>query len=557
MNWLFYHIGEEYAIALTCLALAVRVLSITRTGDPLLDSEKANRLFLVSSGFAMLGVSSLIHATIHTSGLDENILYQTLLGYCLGLLTLIVAVSAEKPMRERAFPLLYLPLLVLLFPGVYERFPIFGEFRPLLWIVVSYLSGVVCMIYIAAFYHTRLRTYLYTALGHAMICISAVLLFFPAPIGSTAWIYGHLFRPVGFGILFFSMTRESVLRMKESMLYRALTAFSLLAAVPLLVFGMVVFYENIRPIHLTGRRIIVFLLLLITLASALLFGLGLIIRLVRPLLNLKDAVDRLAEEGFNKQIDVRGGDEIGELSKAFNEMVVKLNRSLSEQDRLSRLAATGELAATLAHEIKNPLNAIGGAALYIQKNFKGSLIREFLSVIYDEVARINRLTTTLLDFAKPVKPDPRPSDINRLVVETIDLLRQESDEQGIAIETSLDTEVPVIPFDYHQIKQVLINLMINSFDAVDKNGKIRVSTTLSGRGLLLSVEDNGRGIREEDMENIFNPFFTTRTRGTGLGLAVSRKIAKEHGGDITVESALGEGSTFTLLLPVNRRDGRS
>ncbi|HEB76074.1 MAG TPA: HAMP domain-containing sensor histidine kinase, partial [Nitrospirae bacterium] len=293
------------------------------------------------------------------------------------------------------------------------------------------------------------------------------------------------------------------------------------------------------------------------LASALLFGLGLIIRLVRPLLNLKDAVDRLAEEGFNKQIDVRGGDEIGELSKAFNEMVVKLNRSLSEQDRLSRLAATGELAATLAHEIKNPLNAIGGAALYIQKNFKGSLIREFLSVIYDEVARINRLTTTLLDFAKPVKPDPRPSDINRLVVETIDLLRQESDEQGIAIETSLDTEVPVIPFDYHQIKQVLINLMINSFDAVDKNGKIRVSTTLSGGGLLLSVEDNGRGIREEDMENIFNPFFTTRTRGTGLGLAVSRKIAKEHGGDITVESALGEGSTFTLLLPVNRRDGRS
>ncbi|HDH01824.1 MAG TPA: hypothetical protein ENH17_01695, partial [Nitrospirae bacterium] len=248
-------------------------------------------MFLISSGFVLLGISSVIHATIHTAGLDENILYQTLLGYCLGLLTLIVAVSAEKPWSKRAFPFLYIPLLILLFPDVYKKFPIFGEFRPLVWIIISYLSGVVCMLYIAAFYHTGLRAYLYLALGHALICLSAVLLFFPAPIGSTIWVYGHLFRPVGFGILFFSLNQEGLLKLKGSMLYRALTAFSLLAAIPLLVFGMVVFYENINPLPLTGRRIIVFLLLLITLASALLFGLGLIIRLIRPLLTLKDAVD--------------------------------------------------------------------------------------------------------------------------------------------------------------------------------------------------------------------------------------------------------------------------
>ena len=552
MNWLFYHIGEEYAIALICFALSIRVLSISRSENPALDKEKRSRMFLISSGFVLLGISSVIHATIHTAGLDENILYQTLLGYCLGLLTLIVAVSAEKPWSKRAFPFLYIPLLILLFPDVYKKFPIFGEFRPLVWIIISYLSGVVCMLYIAAFYHTGLRAYLYLALGHALICLSAVLLFFPAPIGSTIWVYGHLFRPVGFGILFFSLNQEGLLKLKGSMLYRALTAFSLLAAIPLLVFGMVVFYENINPLPLTGRRIIVFLLLLITLASALLFGLGLIIRLIRPLLSLKDAVDKLAEEGFNKQIEVYSSDEIGELSRAFNDMVVKLSHSLSEQDRLSRLAATGELAATLAHEIKNPLNAIGGAALYIKKNFKGSLIREFLGIIYDEVARINKLTTTLLDFAKPVKPDPEPADINRLVKETLDLLRQESEEQGIIIETDLVREIPITPFDYHQIKQVLINLLINSFDAVEKNGRIKVRTTLSGSGLLLSVQDNGKGIGEKEMENIFNPFFTTRTRGTGLGLAISRKIAKEHGGDITVESALNEGSKFTLFLPLKR-----
>ncbi|GBE36216.1 sensor protein ZraS [bacterium BMS3Bbin07] len=168
------------------------------------------------------------------------------------------------------------------------------------------------------------------------------------------------------------------------------------------------------------------------------------------------------------------------------------------------------------------------------------------------MARINKLTTTLLDFAKPVKPDPEPADINRLVKETLDLLRQESEEQGIIIETDLVREIPITPFDYHQIKQVLINLLINSFDAVEKNGRIKVRTTLSGSGLLLSVQDNGKGIGEKEMENIFNPFFTTRTRGTGLGLAISRKIAKEHGGDITVESALNEGSKFTLFLPLKR-----
>ncbi len=537
-----------------CFTVAIRAFYTSKSEDPSLDKEKRSRIFLIGAGFVLLGINSTVHSSIHALDLDENLLYQTLLGYCLGLLTLIVAISAEKPWNKKAFPLLYIPLLILLFPDIYERFPIFGEFRPLVWIIVAYLSGIVSMLYIATFYRTRSRRYLYSALGHALICTSAILLFFPAAIGSTIWVYGHLFRPMGFGILFFSMNQEELTKLGESILYRALTAFSLLAAIPLLVFGTVVFYEAINPIQLIGRRLIVFLLLLITLASALIFGLGLIIRLIGPILRLKDSVGRLVDERFSKKvkIEINSNDEIGELSNAFNEMVVKLHHAIAEQDRLSRLAATGELAATLAHEIKNPLNAIGGAAVYIEKNFRGSLIKEFVKIIYDEVLRINKLTTTLLNFAKPVKPEPEQADINKLVRETVCLLGQEYKEQDVDIETDLAGDVPIINFDHNQIKQVLINMLLNSFDAVDKNGKIKIKTRSSNGNVFLSVEDNGKGIKEDEIKNIFNPFFTTKTRGTGLGLAISKKIAKEHGGDILVESIHGKGSKFTLLLPARK-----
>lgn len=544
-----YHIGEELLIAVICFCIAWRALSVSRSVDPASDREGRSRTFLMSAGFALLGINSAVHAFIHIAGLNLNLLYQTLFGYCLGLLTLIVAISTERPWSKRAFPLLYIPLLALLHPAVYEKFPIFAEFRPLVWNMVAYFSGVVAILYIAAYYHTRLNRFVFSSLGHILICISAIALFFPAGIGSTAWIYGHFVRPVGFGILFFSMNREELLNLRDSLLYKVLTMFCLLAAVPVLAFGMVLFYENIHAINILGRRIMLFLMMLVTLASAFLFGLGMVIRLVRPILRLRDDAVGIAEEGLNRQIEAHGSDEIGRLSAAFNNMVSKLRNSFSERDRLSRLAATGELAATLAHEIKNPLNAIGGAALYIGKNFKGSLIREFVMIINKEVSRINKLTSNLLNFAKPLKPEFEPSDINRLVAETVQLLKQDFEDRGLTVDTDLQGDVPVIPMDYNQIKQVLINLLLNSFDAVRDKGSIQVTTRSSNGTVSLSVRDNGEGIRAEDMEKIFNPFFTTKTRGTGLGLAMSKKTVREHGGDIMVESTPGQGSVFTVLLP--------
>jgi signal transduction histidine kinase len=215
---------------------------------------------------------------------------------------------------------------------------------------------------------------------------------------------------------------------------------------------------------------------------------------------------------------------------------------------MCRLAATGELAATLAHEIKNPLNAIGGAANYIGKNVKGSLVKEFVTVISSEVSRINNLTSTLLSFSKTAEPDPQPVEINKCAKEALYLLSKESPDLKVALNEDLAADLPLVDCDYNQIKQIIINLLINALDAVDEHGVITVRTWHKRDKTYLEVEDNGKGISPEIIHNIFNPFFTTKTRGTGLGLAISKKIAREHGGNLTVESTPGKGSTFTLVL---------
>jgi signal transduction histidine kinase len=547
MGWMSYHITEEYLIALICAVIAIRSFRSSR--DEPLSLEIKSRIQIISSSFLILGISSAAHASIHAFHMNLNLLYQTLIGYCFGLLMIILAVSSEKPENKRHLPLFYLPLLVLLHPAVYTIFPIFGKFRPLVWVIISYLSGVVCMLYIAAYYRTKSNKYIFSSLGHALICSAAILLFFPAPMGSNPWIYGHLLRPLGFIILFFSMQYEDLTKLTGSVLYRVLTAFSLLASIPLIVYGTVMLYQNISPIDFMGQSVIVFVILLTTLSSALIFGLGMIISLIRPILRLKDSVNSLVDTGLNEKIDVASNDEIGELSHAYNEMVVKLRQSMSEQDRLSRLAATGELSATLAHEIKNPLNAIDSAAAYIKDTHRSKLLKEFTKIIQNEASRINILTTSLLNFAKPIKPEFAKADINKLVGEIASLMKEESREQRIDIELETENNIPPFPFDYNQIKQVVLNLLINSFDAIENEGRITIQTRSSDGNVLLSVEDSGKGISPGDIKNIFNPFFTTKTRGTGLGLSVSKKIAKEHGGDLLIESEIFKGSKFTLIIP--------
>lgn len=536
-----------------CISIAGRLFQTSWDSSKTFSPEQKSRLFLVAAGFVILGSNSLIHAFIHAADLNLNLLYFTLVGYCFGLIILIFAISSSSPQAKTKIPLLYFPLFVLLVPGIYESFPFFGQFRPLVWISIAFLAGHVCILHVAAYYRLKRKRILFSALGFLFICISAIFLFFPAPIGSSMWLFGHLFRPIGFVILFVSIHRAMYGQMGGSIIYRVLTSFSLLTAIPMLIFGTIVFYVNITSMDIEEQRLLIFLLMLAIFSSVLIFGLGTIIKLVHPILRLKDSVDKLVDEGLNKYIEVESDDEIGELSNAFNEMVVKLSCAVEEQERLCRLAATGELAATLAHEIKNPLNAISGASNYIGKNYNGILISEFTRIISDEVARIDKLTGALLGFARPIHLEKARNDINQLIREIGVLLDQEARDRNITLQFKLVGNFLITVCDGSQIKQVLINLIINAFDAMKGNGTVTVTSGGVNGMIMVAVCDNGPGISSENIKKIFNPFFTTKTRGTGLGLAISQKIARWHGGDLVVKSTPGEGCTFTLMLPEGDR----
>jgi signal transduction histidine kinase len=251
------------------------------------------------------------------------------------------------------------------------------------------------------------------------------------------------------------------------------------------------------------------------------------------------------------------GDEIGELKEGFNMMVKNLRYNLKrleeanrEKERLDRFRSLGEMSARVAHEIKNPLNAIEGAASYISKNFKGELLNEFTGIIKEEVERLNKLTTGLLSFSKPALPQKSLGDINELIEKTIQLLKDEMRNAEIQIELNLDRTIPYFYFDKGQMKQVLINLMVNAIEATPAEGSITFFSEMVNGMVSVHLKDTGMGIKKEDLTNIFKPFFTTKTRGSGLGLAIAERIIRNHDGKISVESREGKGTCFTISLPL-------
>ncbi len=252
------------------------------------------------------------------------------------------------------------------------------------------------------------------------------------------------------------------------------------------------------------------------------------------------------------------GDEIHELVEVFNQMVKDLKHNLTaleaanrEKSRMERLSALGEMATTVAHETKNPLNSIRLATSYLKKNFEGEILTEFLSIIEEEVMRLNDMTTSFLGFSKPAPLRLKTCDLNAIVKSTVALIRQEATDRNIEVIVLVDEHIPPVQCDYARMKQALLNLLINAMDASREGDAITITTEASGAVLKISVQDTGKGIPPEDVEKIFKPFYTTKTRGSGLGLAIVDRIAKEHGGRIEVDSEPERGATFTMELPVH------
>lgn len=232
----------------------------------------------------------------------------------------------------------------------------------------------------------------------------------------------------------------------------------------------------------------------------------------------------------------------------------KLYEKMRERDRL---AALGEMAAGLAHEIRNPLGAIKGAAQILDPARQTGEEGEFLDVIVEEVNRLNGVVSAFLDYSRPLKQSFGPTDLNEVVTRTTKLIQNEIPRQ-IELKVELGESVQKASADAEQLKQVLINLVQNALQAMgDRPGRIIIRTLRPDRfgdfrGLdtvEIHVSDSGPGIPAEQQQRIFIPFFTTKEKGTGLGLAICQRIIKNHGGTITVQSRVGEGTDFVIRLP--------
>ncbi|MSP16870.1 MAG: sensor histidine kinase [Myxococcales bacterium] len=250
-------------------------------------------------------------------------------------------------------------------------------------------------------------------------------------------------------------------------------------------------------------------------------------------------------------------------------VIVENSQVYERMKERDRLAALGEMAAGLAHEIRNPLGAIKGAAQLLVGP-DGRLLpdaqhetSEFLGIIVEEVNRLNRVVTQFLDYARPYKGEPVEVDVNDVVRRTVQLLEAEQAAAGVTFEVQLAAEVPCVRGDAEQLRQVFLNLGLNALQAMppddgEHTRRLRVVTgRRSGRrrgdwSALVEVRfaDTGRGIAREHLPNLFIPFFTTKDKGTGLGLPISQRIITHHGGVIEVRSEPGEGATFSVLLPV-------
>jgi two-component system sensor histidine kinase HydH len=238
------------------------------------------------------------------------------------------------------------------------------------------------------------------------------------------------------------------------------------------------------------------------------------------------------------------------------EQLAEANRHLQEAEaqvrRTERLAALGQLSAGLAHEIRNPLSTIKGSAEMLLKNVNAdsAVSHELAGYISSEVDRTNALVTRFLDFARPLALRLEKTEITEVIDEAVAEVEKYSPTMDVSIYKNYSPDIAPILIDRQLIERVLYNLLLNAAQASPPQGSVTVKTRQLDDTVEISVIDRGTGIAPKDRESIFNPFFTTKSSGVGLGLAIVSKIVDEHGGQITVESEPGAGSVFHVLLPV-------
>lgn len=269
-------------------------------------------------------------------------------------------------------------------------------------------------------------------------------------------------------------------------------------------------------------------------------------------------------------LEIGNGQLMLEVSAKFikysdDEIIYAIARDVGEQHALTdklvqadKLVLLGQITAGVTHEIRNPLAAVNLNLQIIKRNLgEDSPLHRYVETALHGVDRISRIIEVTLNFSRQSMPDVKPTNINTLIPQSLELVSSVLKRNEIKVELKLDDKLPEILVDQKQIQQVFINLITNAADAIKISGKIVIQTFLEqaehrkdSNFVVISISDNGDGIPPDDLPKIFNPFFTRKPDGTGLGLPITQRIVYQHQGIIDVESKLGEGTTFYVKLPV-------
>jgi two-component system NtrC family sensor kinase len=288
----------------------------------------------------------------------------------------------------------------------------------------------------------------------------------------------------------------------------------------------------------------------------------LLVLIEHPLEELMDTIARVRRDDLTARVSfAKRRDDVGELGRRFNEMIERLDENRQEIEefhkremaRAEHLATLGELAAGLAHEIRNPLAGIAGVVDIMGKELPASSpSRAVIGEVHREILRIQAILNDLLSYARPRPPDFHPANLNTTIEQAVLLSRQQVMTKPIQVLFEPNHSLPLIEHDPALIQQVALNLILNGIQAISGAGQVRIELSAEHEFVVVQVSDNGRGISPDALPRIFKPFFTTRSEGTGLGLSLANSIVQSHGGRIEVSSAPGKGAQFKIWLHIRR-----
>jgi len=288
-------------------------------------------------------------------------------------------------------------------------------------------------------------------------------------------------------------------------------------------------------------------------------------RYTRPIRRIVEGVKKVSAGDLSETFPVQSRDEIGELAANFNEMVNKLREREALEKRLyeaEHLSKVGQLASGIAHEIRNPLNYISLAVDHLKSDLVSPAepnreeMAALLDKIKDEVRRVNYMVLNFMSYGRPLRLRTATVRYGDLVDKVLPLMAEKLAEQRIRVIHDIDPELPPLEADPELLRNCMVNLITNAAQAMPDGGRIRLGASFDpeGRKFRLTFADEGTGISPEDIPKISQPYFTTREAGIGLGLAITERIVKEHGGELSVESIPGQGTVFTIIIPDYREE---